>query len=105
MVRNYLKIAWRNLVKHKAYSAINIIGLAVGLAAFIFITLYVQHELSFDKFNTRADRIYRVNCEIKFGGNHIDLAVTSPLVGETAKQEFPQIEQYTRLRWYGDLLI
>jgi putative ABC transport system permease protein len=105
MIKNYFKIAWRNLLKHKAYSGINIIGLAAGLAAFILITLYVQHELSFDRFNTNSDRIYRINNEIKFGDNHLDLAVASPLVGETSKEELPAIEQFTRLRWYGEFLV
>ena len=68
MLRNYLKIAWRNLVNNKTFSFINIVGLAIGLACFILIALYVLDELSFDRHNRKADRIYRVNSDIKFGG-------------------------------------
>ena len=60
MLGNYLKIALRNLLKHKGYSAINIFGLAIGIACFVLIGLYVQDELSFDRHHSKADRIYRV---------------------------------------------
>ena len=77
MLRNYLKIAWRNLVNNKTFSFINIVGLAIGLACFILIALYVLDELSFDRHNRKADRIYRVNSDIKFGGTDLKLAVCS----------------------------
>ncbi|MEO6328458.1 MAG: ABC transporter permease [Ginsengibacter sp.] len=105
MFKNYFKIAWRNLLRNKGYTFINIIGLAIGLAACLLIFLYVQDELSFDRFNEKADRIYRVNMEIRFGNNHMDLAVANPLFGETAKNDIPQVEDFTRLRWYGGLLV
>ena len=105
MFRNYLKTAFRNLIKSKFYTSINIIGLAVGLATCLLILLYVLDELSFDKYNTRADRIYRVNNEIKFGNNYIDLAVCAALQGSTMAREIPQVEQYTRIRWYGAFLV
>jgi len=60
MIRNYFKIAWRNIVKHKAYSAINIIGLAIGIAACLLILQYVAFELSYENFQDKKDRIYRV---------------------------------------------
>ena len=69
MLKNYFKIAFRNLLKNKFYTSINIIGLAVGLATCLLILLYVLDELSFDKYNKNANRIYRVNNEVKFGGN------------------------------------
>lgn len=62
MLKNYFKIAWRNIVRHKAYSILNISGLAIGMACSIFILLWVQNELSFDKFNTNAKEIYRLTC-------------------------------------------
>ena len=62
-------------------------------------------ELSYDRYNEKADRTYRVNNEIKFGGNHFDLAVAPAMMGPTMVREIPQVEQYTRLRWYGGLLI
>ncbi len=105
MFRNYLKTAFRNLAKSKFYTSINIIGLAVGLATCLLILLYVKDELSFDRYNTQADRIYRVNSEIKFGNNYFDLAVCASLQGSTMVREIPQIEQYTRIRWYGGFLV
>lgn len=105
MYKNYFIIAWRNILRNKGYTAINILGLSIGIAACILIALYVQFELSYDRFNLKADRIYRVNNEIKFGGNHLDLAVTNAIFGETAKHDFQQVEKYTRLTWYGSLLI
>jgi putative ABC transport system permease protein len=96
MLRNYLKIAWRNLVRNKAFSAINIIGLAMGLACFILITLYVTDELSFDRFNEKANRIYRVDSDIKIGGSSLKLAVMSDPMGATLKRDYPEVEAYTR---------
>lgn len=105
MYKSYFIIAWRNILKSKGYTAINILGLSIGITACILIALYVQFELSFDRFNLKTDRIYRVNNEIKFGDNHLDLAVTNAIFGETALHDFSQIEQYTRLIWYGGVLV
>ncbi|MDP4265636.1 MAG: ABC transporter permease [Bacteroidota bacterium] len=105
MFRNYLKTAFRNLIKSKFYTSINIIGLAVGLATCLLILLYVLDELSYDKYNVKADRIYRVNNEIKFGNNYMDLAVSAALQGSTMAREMPEVEQYTRIRWYGSFLV
>jgi putative ABC transport system permease protein len=105
MLKNYFKIAFRSLVKNKFYTSINIIGLAVGLATCLLILLYVLDELSFDKYNKNANRIYRVNNEIKFGGNYFDLAQGPALMGSTMVKEFPQVEQSTRIRWYGSFLV
>ena len=69
MIRNYLKIAWRNLLKNKLYSFINIFGLAIGLTCFLLISLYVLEELSYDRYFKDTERIYRVNSDIKFGIN------------------------------------
>ena len=60
MIRNYLKIAWRNIVRHKAYSAINIAGLTVGFAAFLLIFLVVRYEQSFDQFHVHKNQLFRV---------------------------------------------
>lgn len=96
MIKNYLKIAWRNLVKNKTFSFINIIGLATGLACFILIALYVTDELSYDRYHEKADRIYRVNSDIRFGGTDLKLAVNSDPMGATLKKDYPQVEQYVR---------
>jgi len=105
MYKNYFTIAWRTFLKSKGYSFINIAGLAVGLSACLLIGLYVKHELSYDRFHEKAARIYRVNMELKFGDNHLDLALANPLFAETAKNEIQQVEQTTRLHWYGSFLV
>ena len=101
MVRNYLKIAVRNLWKNKGFSAINILGLAIGLSCFLLIALYVVDELSYDRFHKKAKQIYRVDSEIKFGGNELNLAVTSDPMGPTLKKDYPQVEEYARIHNRG----
>ncbi|MBL7699669.1 MAG: ABC transporter permease [Chitinophagaceae bacterium] len=105
MFKNYFKTAVRNLLKNKFYSLLNLTGLAVGLATCLLIFLYVSDELSFDKYHKNAGRIYRVNNEVKFGGNYFDIAQAPALMGPTMVREIPRIEQYTRLRWYGSFLV
>lgn len=105
MFKNHFKIAMRNLWKSKGFSAINIIGLSVGLATCLLILLYVVDELSYDKFNTKADRIYRVDGDIQFGGNHVILAVAPEPMGPTLKKDFPEVEQFVRFRGYGGFLV
>jgi putative ABC transport system permease protein len=97
MFRNYLKVALRNLWKQKTFSAINIFGLATGLCCFLLIAMYVLDELSYDKLNEKADRIYRVNSDIKFGGNKMHFTQTPDLMGEVLKKDYPEIEEYTRI--------
>jgi putative ABC transport system permease protein len=97
MIKNYFKIALRNLWKHKGFSAINIIGLAMGLACFIMIAMYVADELSYDRYNEKADRIYRINSDIRFGGTDLIMAVSADPMGATLKKDYPQVEEYTRL--------
>jgi putative ABC transport system permease protein len=96
MLKNYFKVAWRNLAKHKIFSFINIIGLASGLACFILIAMYVADELSYDRYNEKADRIYRVNSDVLFGGNSLRLAVSSDPMGATLKKDYPQVEEFVR---------
>ncbi len=97
MIKNYLKIAVRNLWKNKGFTFINIAGLAIGLASFIMIALYVVDELSYDRFYPNAERIYRVDADIKFGGNQLNLCVSSDPMGPTLKKDYPQVEEYTRI--------
>lgn len=97
MFSNFIKTAWRNLLKNKVFSFINILGLAIGLCCFLLITMYVLDETSFDKFNAKADRIYRVNSDIRFGGTDLVLPVTPDIMGATLKKDYPQVEEYTRI--------
>jgi len=99
MIKNYLLSAWRNLLKNKAFSLINIAGLAIGIACFILIGNYVLDELSYDRWNKNADQIYRVDADIILGGSELNLAVSSDPMGATLKQDYPQVKEYVRL--YG----
>ncbi|HEY4336404.1 MAG TPA: ABC transporter permease, partial [Puia sp.] len=63
MLRNYLRIAFRNLWRHKGFSLLNIVGLTVGMVAFFLIFLYIRFELSYDRLYSKADRIYRIVCD------------------------------------------
>jgi putative ABC transport system permease protein len=97
MFSNFLKTAWRNLLKNKVFSFINILGLAIGLSCFLLITMYVLDETSFDKFHKKADRIYRIHSDIRFGGTDLVLPVTSDNMGATLKKDYPQVEEFTRI--------
>jgi putative ABC transport system permease protein len=105
MFSNYLRTALRNFRKNKFYTSLNIIGLAIGLVTCLMILLYVQDELSYDRFHTKADRIYRVNNEIRFGDNFYDVAQTPALLGPEAVRQLPLVQQYTRLRPNGSFLV
>jgi putative ABC transport system permease protein len=105
MLRNYLKIAYRNLVKNKMFSAINIFGLAIGIAACLLITLYVVDELSFDKFHQKGNRIYRLHNDIVYGGKDMRMAQTPDILAPTLKKDYPQVENYVRLYSQGPFLI
>ncbi|HEV3249731.1 MAG TPA: ABC transporter permease, partial [Puia sp.] len=97
MFSNYFKIAIRNLLKYKAFSAINIVGLGIGLGCFLLISLYVLDELSFDNYNLNADRIYRISSDIRFGGGDLHMALSSDMMGQMLKKDDPHVEQYTRV--------
>lgn len=97
MFRNYFKVAVRNLWKNKMFSLINIVGLAIGLCCFLLISVYVLDEWSFDKFHKNADRIYRINAAIRFGGNDLNIPETSDMMGASLKSDYPEVEEYTRL--------
>jgi putative ABC transport system permease protein len=105
MLKNFVKIAFRNLYKNKVYSSINILGLAVGLATCIIILLYVSHELKYDKHHEHSDRIYRITSHIDFAGNFIELASTSAPMGPALKENFPEVEAMTRLRPRGSYVV
>jgi putative ABC transport system permease protein len=105
MLKNYLTIAFRNLRKQGFYSFINIAGLAVGVAACLVIVLFIIDEMSYDKYNAKASRIYRVNNEIKFGGNYYHMTTSSAPTALTLLQEYPEIESTVRFRSYGSYLV
>ncbi|MDE3212777.1 MAG: ABC transporter permease, partial [Bacteroidota bacterium] len=97
MIRNYLKIAWRNLMKNKIFSFINILGLSVGLSCCMLITLYIVNETSYDRYQKNAENIYLLGTEFVGLGNFNKMATTPAAMGETMKQVFPEIESTARL--------
>ena len=106
MLQNYLKIALRNLLRNKVYSFINIGGLAIGIATCLIIMLFVQDELSYDKFNEKLDRTYRVTNDRFQNGKLIQHGtIMYPTIGPTMAKDFPEIEEYTRLMPGGDMNI
>lgn len=88
-------------MKNKGFTFINVFGLALGLATCMLIVFYVFDELSYDRYNTQADRIYRVNCDVKFGGNSSLLAASPAPLAAAIKADFPEIEQAARFRTRG----
>jgi putative ABC transport system permease protein len=97
MLRNLIKTAFRGLLKNKGFTIINIAGLALGLVTFLLITFYVVDELSYDRFNTKAGNIYRVNTDIKFGGNTASYAVSPPPLAAAMINSFPEAEKSVRI--------
>jgi len=98
MLKNYLKIAFRNIKKSKTYSFINILGLAIGVACCILILFYIMDEVSFDSYHENADRIFRVvDSGDAPGGMSFDLALTSAPFAPTMKADFPEVEDAVRL--------
>ena len=98
MFRSYLKIAWRNIKRHKAYSAINILGLAIGIAACLLILHYVVFELSYENFHTKKDRIYRVQQDRYDNGKlSTQWAAGAYAAGNMFKDAIPEIEDYVKL--------
>ncbi len=97
MLRNYFKVAFRNLKRHKGYAAINIIGLVFGLAAFWMIALYVADELSYDRYNKNADRIVRLAQHASWNGGDMNIALTSPPFAPALKTTYPEIEDAVRI--------
>lgn len=104
MLKNYLLIAIRNLRKNGFYTGINIAGLAVGISTCIVIVLYLLHELSYDRHHAAADRIYRVDCEVKFGPNHLRLAVAPGPMAEALRNDYPEVEASARFWNVGSML-
>ncbi len=99
MLKNYIIIALRNLQRYKVFSFINIVGLAVGLACCMLIALYVRHELSYDRYHTKADRIYRVTRDwvTSEGTVSLHLGNVAPPIGPLLKNDFEEIEEVARM--------
>ena len=103
MLKNFFKIAWRNLQKEKSFSIINIFGLAIGLAVFLLIIVFVINEFGFDKYNEKASRIFRVMANIHMNGNGINGNYAPAPMGPALAKDFPQIEKAVRIRQIPDM--
>ncbi len=107
MFKNYLKIAYRNIKKHKGYSLINVAGLAIGMACCILILLFVFDELSYDKFHENHDRIYRVTRKWlnEDGVVNLHLGHVAPSIGPLLENDFPEILHAVRMIRIERLLV
>lgn len=101
MLKNNFKIALRNLLKNKGFAAINILGLALGIATCLLIVLYLQSQLGYDRFNEKADRMVRVVFNARMQGHDIKEATVMPPVAQTLKKDFPEVEAATRIHAVG----
>src|SRR6185369_15979729 len=97
MFKNYFKVAVRNILKHKFFSAINILGMTTGITASLLIILYITDELSYDTFHANADRIYQVGLHGKLGGQDIRTSNTCPPMAAALVSEVPAVEAATRI--------
>ncbi len=97
MLKNYFKIAWRNLTKNRSYGFLNIFGLAIGIACAGLIFLWVEDEMTFDNVNTKKDRLYSVNVNLGLGGNLFTMGSTPRLLADALKKEIPGIVNTARV--------
>lgn len=96
MIKSYFKIAFRNLWKHKVFSSINILGLAIGMSACFFIFLYVKFETSYDNFHSKGDRVYRIVSDVKTPSETIQSGITIAPLAIYLKKDFPEVEDAVR---------
>jgi putative ABC transport system permease protein len=97
MIKNYVTVAIRTIMKYKMFSAINILGMTIGITSCLFIALYVSHELSYDRFHADADRIYQVGLNGRIGGQDIRVASTCPPMAEALVNDIPEVESSMRI--------
>lgn len=104
MLTNYLKVAFRNLVKKKYYSFLNLLGLSIGITAGILIIIYIQDELSYDRFHPQVEQKYVVGLNGKLGNQEISGIFTPPILAETAVNEIPGVVSATRTNAIGEVV-
>ncbi len=105
MSQNNLKIALRNLRRHKIFTALNIAGLAVGMLCCMLIVLFLRFEKSMDGFHANADRIYKLRISVKMNDGDLRIASAPPAMGPTMKAELAGIEQFTRVYTPGEVMV
>ena len=101
MYKNYLITAWRNLIRNRGYTMINIIGLAIGLTCFLLILLYVKSELGFDTFHEKGDQIYRVALERKYPGRSREYAIIPHSYAQSIEDDLPEVKESCRLFYFA----
>jgi putative ABC transport system permease protein len=99
MINNFFKIAWRNLLRNKAFSFINISGLAIGMSAAVLITLWIRHELSYDQFHEKKDRIYEAWNKATFSEKLQCWNTTPKVLARTVEKDLPEVERAVRVDW------
>jgi len=104
MLKNYILTAIRSLLRNKGFSAINVLGLSIGLASFILIALYVYHELSFDRYHAKADRIFRIVENLRTENEMLLQSTSSPPMGPSLLKDFPDVENYVRFQQWNLLV-
>ncbi|SEK84428.1 putative ABC transport system permease protein [Maribacter orientalis] len=105
MFKNHIKIAWRSLKKQAFFTFLNTFGLAIGMAGALMISLYIYDELSYDKMFADADRIYRIDTDIKFGGAETKAAESAPPMAAALKRDYSQVESTVRFRTVGSMYL
>src|SRR5579859_1708276 len=105
MIKNYFKVAWRNLKKNSLYSLINIGGLAIGMTVSFMLLIYVYNEFSFDKFNTNTDRLFRVLRNQPSNGELMTNGATPIPLAPAMLKDYPEIEKVARTNWPYDILM
>ncbi len=105
MLKNYLQVALRSLKNSKSYSVINVVGLSVGIACCIAIMLFVQDELSYDRYNRNADRIYRPTFYATFNGHDVKSAMSPAPMGPAVHHDLPEVVAYARMHYEGSAVI
>lgn len=97
MIKNYMKVALRNIRKNRAFSLINILGLSISLTCLVFILLYVRDEWHYDKFQKEADRVHRLSQFLEFRGEMTKIALTPPTMGPEMVAAYPEVEKAVRI--------
>ncbi|MBG0858602.1 MAG: ABC transporter permease, partial [Bacteroidales bacterium] len=97
MLNNLIKYSLRSFKRQRSYIIINILGLSIGIVCSLLIALFVRNEASYDKFNTKKDRIFRLILNGKIGGQEVTASSTSAVIGPTMLKEFPEIEDFLRM--------
>ena len=105
MLMNYFKSAIRNITRRKGYSLINITGLSIGMACCLLILMVVNDELSFDNYNEKAGRIYRIASSYRYGGRDFNLATVGPPMAKTLVNDYPDVVDAVRFRDKGSYII